>query len=141
RGERLLEPRSVVRVRGAVPGGRAAAETVCRAGRAHLEIDARRKHEAGPGTRNHASEASDVQAAAAPRLDEVPREAKTPTVVREPREREGFDRQARLLDGEPLAPPVQEQPDPRSLLHGMQTDPAVPRDLARGVEPVPEPRP
>src|SRR2546425_1577158 len=91
RGDRLLEPRSIVRTRGAVPGGRAAAEAVCRAGRAHLEVDARGKHEAGPGTRNHASEAADLQTAVAQRLDDVPRDAKTPTVVPEPREREGFD--------------------------------------------------
>src|SRR2546428_446371 len=48
RGDRLIEPRSIVRARGAVPGGGAAAETVCRAGRAQLEVDARGKHEAGP---------------------------------------------------------------------------------------------
>src|ERR1041384_8163076 len=105
RGDRLREPRRIVRVRGAVPGGRAAAETVCRAGRAHLEVDARGQHEAAAGTRNHASEAADLQAAVAQRLDDVPGQAKTPTVVREPREREGFDRQGAVVAGGHTAPP------------------------------------
>src|SRR5207244_3292911 len=87
-----------------------------------------------------APESLDAKPASPQRLVDLPREREPERVADEARMAPRGDRHPRLLEHDPFPATIEQQPEPGALLRGMKTEPAMARDLARVVEPIPEPR-